>query len=164
MKLKVFELMFLISKNDKKTWENYIANFHNFSIDLQNNKNSNLNKKTKVFLKNSISSKQLNSFKHGKAKPEGVIDLHGYRLYNAKIALQKYIVNAYEKNIRNILIITGKGHNNRGILKREVPLWLNDQTLMSLLVNFEIAPKEFGGEGALLVKIKKKKKKTSFNE
>ena len=156
--------MSFISKNDKKTWENYIANFNNFSINFQNNKNSNLNKKTKVFLKNSFSSKHLNSFKHGKAKPEGVIDLHGYRLYNAKIALQKYIVNAYEKNIRNILIITGKGYNNTGILKREVPLWLNDQKFMSLLVNFEIAPKEFGGEGALLVKIKKKKKKTSFNE
>ena len=91
-------------------------------------------------------------------RPEGVIDLHGYRLHNAKIALQKYTLNAYEKNIRNILIITGKGYNNKGILKKEVPLWLNGQNLMSLLVNFEIAPKEFGGDGALLVKIKNKKK------
>ena len=115
-------------------------------------------------MKNSFSSEQLNSFKHGKAKPEGVIDLHGYRLCNAKIALQKYIVNAYEKNIRNILVITGKGYNNTGVLKREVPLWLNDQKLTSLLVNFEIAPKEFAGEGALLVKIKKKKKKTPLYE
>ena len=156
--------MSLISKNDKKTWENYIANFNNFSINFPNKKNSNLNQKTKLILKNSFSSEHLNSFKHGKAKPEGVIDLHGYRLYNAKIALQKYIVNAYEKNIRNVLIITGKGYNNTGILKREVPLWLNDEKLISLLVNFEIAPKEFGGEGALLVKIKNKKKKTPFNE
>ena len=156
--------MSLISKNDKKTWENYIANFNNFSINFRNNKNSNLNKKTNISLKNSFSSGQLNSFKDGKARPEGVIDLHGYRLYNAKIALHKYIVNAYENNIRNILIITGKGYNNTGVLKREVPLWLNDQKLMSLLVNFEIAPKEFGGEGALLVKIKRKKKKISFNE
>ena len=97
-------------------------------------------------------------YKNRKVRPECVIDLHGYRLHNAKIALQKYILNAYEKNIRNILIITGKGYNNKGILKKEVPLWLNDQNLMSLLVNFEIAPKEFGGDGALLVKIKNKKK------
>ena len=150
--------MSLISQNDKKTWENYIANFNNFSMDFQSKRNGKANKQVKLFLKSSFSSRQLNSFKHGKAKLEGVIDLHGYRLYNAKIALQKYIVNAYEKNIRNILIITGKGYNNTGILKREVPLQLNDQKLISLLVNFEIAPKEFGGEGALLVKIKKKKK------
>ena len=151
--------MSLISKNDKKTWENYIANFNNFSINFQNSKNNQISKQTKIFLKNSSSNGQSNSYKNRKVRPEGVIDLHGYRLYDAKIALQKYIINAYEKNIRNILIITGKGYNNTGILKREVPLWLNDQKLMSLLVNFKVAPKEFGGEGALLVKIKKKKKK-----
>ena len=151
--------MSLISKNDKKMWENYIANFNNFSINFQNRKNNQVNKQTKIFLKNSSSNGQLNSYKKGKVRPEGVIDLHGYRLHSARIALQKYILNAYEKNIRNILIITGKGYNNKGILKKEVPLWLNDQNLMSLLVNFEIAPKEFGGDGALLVKIKNKKKK-----
>ena len=149
--------MSLISKNDKKAWENYIANFNNFSINFQNSKNNPVNKQTKIFLKNS-SHGQLNSYKNSKVRPEGVIDLHGYRLHNAKIALKKYILNAYEKNLRNILIITGKGYNNEGILKKEVPLWLNDQNLMSLLVNFEIAPKEFGGDGALLVKIKNKKK------
>ena len=150
--------MSLISKNDKKVWENYISNFNNFSINFQNSKNNQVNKQTKIFLKNSFSHGQLNSYKNRKVRPEGVLDLHGYRLHNAKIALQKYILNAYEKNIRNILIITGKGYNNKGILKKEVPLWLNDQNLKSLLVNFEIAPKEFGGEGALLVKIKSKKK------
>ena len=150
--------MSLISKNDKKAWENYIANFNNFSINFQNSKNNQVNKQTKTILKNFSSYGQLNSYKNRKVRPEGVIDLHGYRLHNARIALQKYILNAYEKNIRNILIITGKGYNNKGILKKEVPLWLNDQNLMSLLVNFEIAPKEFGGDGALLVKIKNKKK------
>ena len=150
--------MSLISKNDKKAWENYIANFNNFSINFQNRENNQVKKQTKIFLKKSSSHGQLNSYKNRKVRPEGVIDLHGYRLHNAKIALQKYILNAYEKNIRNILIITGKGYNNKGILKKEVPLWLNDQNLMSLLVDFEIAPKEFGGDGALLVKIKNKKK------
>jgi len=37
LKQKAFELMSLISKNDKKTWENYIANFNNFSIFILNN-------------------------------------------------------------------------------------------------------------------------------
>ena len=90
--------------------------------------------------------------------PEGVIDLHGYRLHTAKKILHNYIINAYEKKIRNILIITGKGQNNTGALKREVPLWLNDKTLLDLLINFETAPNKFGGEGALLVRIKNKDK------
>ena len=143
-----------ISKRDKQTWENYTANFKSFSISLKTNNKKLVSKKKKPFSTNQLrrSKKEENNM------PEGVIDLHGYRLHNARIALQKYILNAYEKNIRNILIITGKGYNNKGILKKEVPLWLNDQNLMSLLVNFEIAPKEFGGDGALLVKIKNKKK------
>ena len=62
--------------------------------------------------------------------------------------------NCYEKNIRNILIITGKGQNNKGVLKEEVPKWLNDKLLNKFLVNFNVAPKQFGGEGALLVRLK----------
>ena len=108
--------------------------------------------------KNSLSHLKL--INQGKVKPDGVLDLHGYKLYDAKIILQKYIVNAYEENVRNILIITGKGQNNTGVLKKEVPLWLNDKVLTNLLVNYKIDPKYFGGEGALLVRIKNKNKKS----
>ena len=141
-----------ISKNDKQTWDNYIANFNNFSINLKNRK-KNLVKK-KIFPTSRLSPSQ----KEKKNIPEGIIDLHGYRLQTAKIVLHNYIVNAYEKKIRNILIITGKGRNNAGVLKKEVPLWLNDKTLINLLINYETAPNKFGGEGALLVKIKNKNK------
>ena len=79
-------------------------------------------------------------------------------MHTAKIILHNYIVNAYENGIRNILIITGKGYNNTGALKREVPLWLNEKTLINLLINYETAPNKFGGEGALLVRIKNKNK------
>ena len=141
-----------ISKNDKQTWEDYIANFSNFSFNLKNRKKNLVKKKT--FSKSKLSPLQ----KEKKNIPEGIIDLHGYRLQTAKIILHNYIVNAYEKKIRNILIITGKGHNNTGVLKKEVPLWLNDKTLINLLINYETAPKKFGGEGALLVRIKNKNK------
>ena len=141
-----------ISKSDKQTWENYIANFGSFSFNLKNRKKNLVKKKT--FSKSKLSPFQ----KVRKNTPEGVIDLHGYRLQTARIILHNYIVNAYEKKIRNILIITGKGHNNTGVLKKEVPLWLNDKTLINLLINYETAPTKFGGEGALLVRIKNKNK------
>ena len=85
-----------------------------------------------------------------------ILDLHGQTLYSAKLLLNKFISNCYEKNIRNILIITGKGQNNKGVLKEEVPKWLNDKLFNKFLVNFNVAPKHFGGEGALLVRIKNK--------
>ena len=141
-----------ISKNDKQTWENYISNFNNFSINLKNRKKNLVKKKT-------ISASKLSPYqKEKKNIPQGIIDLHGYRLKTAKIILHNYIVNAYEKKIRNILIITGKGRNNAGVLKKEVPLWLNDEALIDLLIDYETAPNKFGGEGALLVRIKNKNK------
>ena len=140
-----------ISKTDKQTWENYISNFENFSINLKKN-----NKK-KIF-----STSQFRPFQIEKKKvPLGILDLHGYRLHAAKITLHNYIINAYEKKIRNILIITGKGYNNKGALKKEVPLWLNDKTIINLLINYETAPNKLGGGGALLVRIKNKNKSQS---
>ena len=155
MKQKALEIMTSISKNDKLTWENYIANYKNFSVNLKNNKKSLAIEKKKNF-----STNLLRPFKKEKKNnvPEGVIDLHGYRLHTAKIALHNYIVSAYEKRIRNILVITGKGNNNTGALKKEVPLWLNDKKLTSLLINYETAPNKLGGNGALLVRIKNKNK------
>ena len=136
-----------ISKNDKQIWENYVANLNSYNINLVNNKKKYFSKsRLKVFQKDKINN------------PEGVIDLHGYRLHTAKIILHNYIVNAYENNIRNVLIITGKGYNNTGALKKEVPLWLNDEAYVGLLINFKTAPSKFGGTGALLVRIKNKYK------
>ena len=150
--------MSLISKNDRKTWQNYIDNFKNFNINFHNYEKDVINILPKKKYRETVSSSQLELINKGKVKPEGILDLHGYKLKDAKITLQKYIVNAYEEKVRTILIITGKGQNSTGILKKEVPLWLNDKMLASLLVNYKIAPKNLGGEGALLVRIKNKNK------
>jgi len=83
-----------ISENDRRTWENYIANFNNFSFNFQNSKNNQINKQTKIFLKSSSSGGQLNSYKNRKVKPQCVIDLHGYRLHNARIEIENLRENS----------------------------------------------------------------------
>ena len=153
--------MSVISKCDKRVWENYVSNLKKYILlpkngDLVNNKRNN----NKLVIKN----KSLNSpksFKKKKLEPEMILDLHGHTLYSAKSSLNKFISDCYEKNIRNVLIITGKGQNNKGVLKEEVPKWLNDKHLNKFLVNSNVAPKHFGGEGALLVRLKNRFK-TSY--
>ena len=147
-----------ISNDDKSIWENYISNLNDVRINFQVNKKSHTLRSKNINSRKNIPQSNLKQIKQGKLDPEGILDLHGYRLHTAKTILQKYILDAYEKNLRNILIITGKGHNNSGLLKKEVPLWLNDRILIKFLVNFETAPKKLGGEGAVLVRIKNKKK------
>ena len=161
MKQKVSKRVSLISENDRKTWLNYINNFKSININFRNNEKEIINKPNKKTFRKTISLSRFKLINKGKVKPDGVLDLHGHRLKDAKIVLHNYIANAYEENVRNILIITGKGQSNAGVLKKEVPLWLNDKKLTNVIVNYKIAPRNFGGEGALLVRIKNKNK--NFN-
>ncbi len=144
--------MVAISKYDKKVWENYVSNLENYVLFKQ--KDSLINTK--------INNKSINNPKKYNKKniePEMLLDLHGHTLYSAKLLLNKFISSCYEKNIRNVLIITGKGRNNKGVLRDEVPQWLSDKFLNKFLVNFDVAPSHFGGTGALLVRIKNRFKK-----
>ena len=62
-----------------------------------------------------------------------------------------------------VLIITGKGKRRGveegwkgdGVLKKLLPDWLNSISLSKYIVWFDIAPKDLGGEGALIIYIKK---------
>ena len=152
--------MITISKHDKKVWENYVSNFEK---SILFSKNDCLKKRklsnNKIVIKKEKSLNNFKNFRKKKLEPDISLDLHGYTLYSAKLFLQNFISNCYEKNIRNVLIITGKGQNNKGALKVEVPKWLSDKSFNQYVVSFNVAPSQFGGEGALLVRIKNRFKK-----
>ncbi len=152
--------MVLISKNDKKIWEEYVSNFSKFVVFPQNNalKNPKTDYKKQAINKNNKSKSYSKLFKKRRFKPDSVLDLHGYSLYSARSILNKYIINCYEKKMRHILIITGKGQNNKGVLKEKLPILLSDKSLNKYLIDFDVAPKHFGGEGALLIRIRNKLK------
>ena len=152
-----------ISKFDKKVWESYISNLEKSVLLPRNNSIIDTRRnKIEIVLKNHKSFNEFKSFKKKKLNPNISLDLHGYTLYSAKLSLQKFISNCYEKNIRNVLIITGKGQNNNGALKEEVPKWLTDKFFNKYIVSFSLAPRRLGGEGALLVRIKNKYKKFNY--
>ena len=160
MKPKAIKNMVEISKYDKKVWENYVSNFEKHVLLPQNRgllytkQNNN-----KTSFKHNKNLGSVKNFKNKQLEPKMILDLHGHTLYSSKLLLHKFIPNCYEKNIRNILIITGKGQDNKGTLKKEVPKWLDEKFFNKFLVNFYQAPKRFGGEGALLVRIKNRFKK-----
>lgn len=68
------------------------------------------------------------------------------------------IIKCYRKNIRSLLIITGKklGKSGaEGVLKREVPKWLNISPLREIILMTSWATPRDGGEGALYVLLKR---------
>jgi DNA-nicking Smr family endonuclease len=57
-----------------------------------------------------------------------------------------------------VLVITGKGGNRdseRGVLKRQVPMWLALPEFRGLVVGFGDAAIGHGGEGALYVRVRR---------
>jgi DNA-nicking Smr family endonuclease len=89
------------------------------------------------------------------------IDLHGMTQASAHSALAHFLRRAQHDGARVVLVITGKGkvgadpHAERGVLKRQVPLWLESPELRPLVVGFESANIGHGGAGALYVRMRR---------
>lgn len=88
------------------------------------------------------------------------IDLHGMTQDRAHAALAHFLRRAQHNGARVVLVITGKGargdaHAERGVLKRQVPLWLESAELRPLVIGFESATSGHGGAGALYVRVRR---------
>ena len=92
---------------------------------------------------------------------EARIDLHGRTQDEAHAMLLRFLRKAQDQGAKFALVITGKGArardewSERGVLKRQVPLWLKLPEFRVYVVGFEPAHVGHGGEGALYVRIKK---------
>ncbi len=93
--------------------------------------------------------------------PEAHIDLHKMNAYEAFHALIGFFKNAFYRDMRCLLIVTGKGLNsfdNRPLLRSKVCDWLIQSPFKHLTLAFCTAKQEDGGSGALYVLIRKRRK------
>lgn len=96
----------------------------------------------------------------GRKDIDARIDLHGMTQARAHRALVAFLHRAHGDGATFVLIITGKGkasvlEGERGVLRRQVPLWLALPELRSVVVGFEEAHIGHGGEGALYVRLRR---------
>jgi DNA-nicking Smr family endonuclease len=93
----------------------------------------------------------------GRAEIGGRIDLHGMTQAEAHDALVRFLHRAQAEGARFVLVITGKGGpgGDRGVLRRQVPLWLALPALRASVLGFDVAHVGHGGEGALYVRLRK---------
>jgi len=88
------------------------------------------------------------------------LDLHGMTQARAHRTLIAFLHRAHGDGATFVLVITGKGRalaaaGERGILRRQVPLWLELPDVRHLVVGFEEAHIGHGGEGALYVRLRR---------
>ena len=132
-----------ISNNEKKLWEEYLKNPKDlFDKELENTKRYDRGKRFRF-------------------------DLHGFTLLEANKKVRKLIIDCQENNFKEILLITGKGlHSNTdentyvskelSKLKFAVPEYIKTQKdLSDKVISIEAAKINDGGEGAIIIKLKK---------
>ncbi len=90
------------------------------------------------------------------------IDLHGMTQTEAHAALRNMLHRSQANGAKFVLVITGKGLpngslNGRGVLRRQVPLWLSLPEFRPYVAGFDVAHSGHGGEGALYVRLRKAK-------
>jgi DNA-nicking Smr family endonuclease len=89
------------------------------------------------------------------------IDLHGLTQSEAHAALARFLRRAQADDARFVLVITGKGARfpgaERGVLRRQVPLWLGLPEFRAYVVGFEDADTTHGGQGALYVRLRRRR-------
>jgi DNA-nicking Smr family endonuclease len=88
---------------------------------------------------------------------EGRLDLHGLHLGPAQRALDRFLVESQVQGKRCVLVITGKGREDSGALRREVPIWLNRPAIRAMVVSFTYAQPKDGGQGALYILLKRRR-------
>jgi len=94
----------------------------------------------------------------GEMSIDGNLDLHGMTQEAALRALHRFLRSSFESGRRCLLVVTGKGGREGGgggVLRAQVPQWLNEASLRPLVLAFSYAQPRHGGDGALYVLLKR---------
>ncbi|MCC1492442.1 Smr/MutS family protein [Cognatishimia sp. F0-27] len=113
-----------------------------------------------------MDAKAFTRLKRGKATPEARIDLHGMTLDQAHPTLINFILTSQARNLRLVLVITGKGQREdpydpmprrRGVLRTQVPQWLRMTPIGGAVLQIAQAHRRHGGEGAFYVYLRRRR-------
>lgn len=101
----------------------------------------------------------------GTLTPEMSIDLHGHSLSAAHARLDQALAAALARNLRILLVVTGKPpktdgparRSRRGAIRGEIGHWLETTPYADRIASVRLAHPRHGGEGAIYVILRRKK-------
>lgn len=102
-----------------------------------------------------IEERVMRNLAKGRLSIDSRIDLHGMTQDRARFALLDFLQMSQTADHRIILVITGKGNEGTGVLRRNVPIWLSAPPFTALVNGFRESHISHGGEGALYVRVRK---------
>jgi DNA-nicking Smr family endonuclease len=110
-----------------------------------------------------LDRRQRQRLARGRDEIEARIDLHGLTQREAHAALLSFLRRAQTDGAKIALVVTGKGRREdardgateRGVLRRQVPMWLALPEFRPFVVGFDEAHMSHGGQGALYVRLRR---------
>jgi DNA-nicking Smr family endonuclease len=104
-----------------------------------------------------IDRRSAEKLRRGRLAIEGRLDLHGMTQEAAAGRLASFLERAESQGKRCVLVITGKGLASGGVLRDQVPRWLNLPPNRGRVLAFDYARPQHGGGGALYVLLKRRR-------
>lgn len=95
------------------------------------------------------------TIRRGRQKVEASLDLHGHTQDSAWRILPVFIQRQRAQGAKCIIVITGKGKQGEGVLRRNFLLWVESQEARSLVSSFAPAHPRHGGSGAFYVYLRR---------
>lgn len=107
------------------------------------------------FCRPGIQHRVYQDLQRGVIEPEASLDLHGMRVADARLALQRFLQHSVRAGRRCVRIVHGKGRGSSSppVLKQKVNQWLRQP---DTVLAFCAAPRWDGGTGAAYVLLSRK--------
>ena len=102
-----------------------------------------------------FSNKDLKKLRSGKFTIQSKLDLHGYKLHDAEKIFYNFVIKSHQQGNRNLLIITGKGKDGEGKIRKGLHTWINKNDLSKLVIFYTHASPKDGGCGAYYIRLRK---------
>lgn len=103
--------------------------------------------------------RRMKQLRQGKIKPQETLDLHGCYRHEAREKVRHFLKNRHAQGLQTVLIITGKGNrspNGESVLRSDIEKYLATHS-SAWVVEWGRAPRQYGGEGALVVFLRQTK-------
>lgn len=102
-----------------------------------------------------LASSRLRQLRRGTIRLDYELDLHGLSRDEALDALAIFVSGAFRRQQQAVLVITGRGNHSpdEPVLKKAVEQWLRE-TGKVMVAEFLQAPRQLGGDGAVVVFLK----------
>lgn len=103
--------------------------------------------------------RRMKQLRQGKLKPQQTLDLHGCYRDEARQKVRHFLMNRHAEGLHTVLIITGRGNrspNGESVLRTDIENYLTTHSA-AWVVEWGRAPRQYGGEGALVVFLRQSK-------